>query len=387
MAVFKAFNPSDVQQARSYLYQLVDIINTDISSSQTRRKYEVWVSGSSGTPGVTSSLFQTVYDQDFTLQTANPIFDMTFGFHSSSAVVVGANPSIDINGKYIFPANTIQMREKMDIYREHAQILLGDATAKFQTVTSGGLTTDITDALFVDFKRLFKRDQIKRETFAFKINTVHSGNMTAQTSNTPKIFTDVASVVNKDYSYGGQVSTIVDSANTGNPYGLLFIDQGIMVLNISTSLNHQNTASTFLTGTIASATSVTGLTAFTGSLDSLMVSGSIDNFIDYLCQTRFTGSDDTMITFQNITNINSTQYVARLAADEFNYSSNPTFTDSDNRIVVIDEGQEETQESFTFFTTVGLYDAAGNLLAVAKVSRPVLKDSQRDLSVKVRLDF
>lgn len=387
MAVFKAFNPSDVQQARSYLYQLVDIINTDISSSQTRRKYEVWVSGSSGTPGVTSSLFQTVYDQDFTLQTANPIFDMTFGFHSSSAVVVGANPTIDINGKYIFPANTIQMREKMDIYREHAQILLGDATAKFQTVTSGGLTTDITDALFVDFKRLFKRDQIKRETFAFKINTVHSGNMTSQTSNTPKIFTDVASVVNKDYSYGGQVSTIVDSANTGNPYGLLFIDQGIMVLNISTSLNHQNTASTFLTGTIASATSVTGLTAFTGSLDSLMVSGSIDNFIDYLCQTRFTGSDDTMITFQNITNINSTQYVARLAADEFNYSSNPTFTDSDNRIVVIDEGQEETQESFSFFTTVGLYDAAGNLLAVAKVSRPVLKDSQRDLSVKVRLDF
>ena len=79
MAVFKAFNPSDVQQARSYLYQLVDIINTDISSSQTRRKYEVWVSGSTGAPGVTSSLFQTVYDQDFTLQTANPIFDITFG--------------------------------------------------------------------------------------------------------------------------------------------------------------------------------------------------------------------------------------------------------------------------------------------------------------------
>lgn len=387
MAVFKAFNPSDVQQARSYLYQLVDIINTDISASQTRRKYEVWVSGTSGNPGVTSSLFQTVYDQDFTLQTANPIFDITFGFHSTSNTITNANPTIDINGKYIFPASTIQMREKMDSYREHAQILLGDATAKFQTVTNAGVTTDITDAIFVDFKRLFKRDQIKRETFAFKMNTVHSGNMTTFNSNTPKIFTDVNSVLNKDYSFGGQVSTIVDSAATTTPHGLLFIDQGIMVLNISTSLDPQNTATTYLTGVLSSATSLTGLTAFTGSLQNLMISGSMDDVIDYLCQTRFSGSDDTTITFQNVTNINSTQYVARLAADEFNYSSNPTYTDSDNRIVVIDEGQEETQESFTFFTTIGMYDAAGNLLAVAKVSRPVLKDNQRDLSVKVRLDF
>jgi hypothetical protein len=93
------------------------------------------------------------------------------------------------------------------------------------------------------------------------------------------------------------------------------------------------------------------------------------------------------MTFQNITDINSTLFFCRLAADEFNYSSNPTYTDSSNRIVVIDEGQEETQRSFTFVTSLGLYDALDNLLAVAKLSRPVLKDDERDITFKVRLDF
>jgi hypothetical protein len=93
------------------------------------------------------------------------------------------------------------------------------------------------------------------------------------------------------------------------------------------------------------------------------------------------------MTFQNLTTINSSLYFARLTADEFNYSTNPTFTDSENRIVVIDEGQEDTQQSFTFVTTIGLYDANDNLLAVGKLSRPVEKNSEKDLTFRIRLDF
>jgi hypothetical protein len=78
MAIFKELSPEDVKTSRSFLNQLVDIVNLDVSSSSTRKKYQVFVTGGVG-PGVTSSLFQTVFDQDFTLQTANPIFDMTIG--------------------------------------------------------------------------------------------------------------------------------------------------------------------------------------------------------------------------------------------------------------------------------------------------------------------
>jgi len=36
---------------------------------------------------------------------------------------------------------------------------------------------------------------------------------------------------------------------------------------------------------------------------------------------------------------------------------------------------------------VGLYNANNELLAVAKLSRPVEKNDEKDLSVRVRLDF
>ena len=80
---FKRINTEDIKTRRTSLNQLVDIIQEDISGSTTRRTYQVFVTGGVG-PGVTSSLYQTVYDQDFTLQTANPLFDLTVGSECGS---------------------------------------------------------------------------------------------------------------------------------------------------------------------------------------------------------------------------------------------------------------------------------------------------------------
>ena len=382
MAIFKELGQEDVKTSKSFLNQLIDIVNTDISSSTSRKKYQVFVTGGLG-PGVTSSLFQTVFDQDFTLQTANPMFDVTFGFTSGSSAVALASGSVDSNGKYIFPSWTVQMREKMDIYKLFAQQLLGDSETKFVTKTSAG-STDIDDALFICFKRLFARDQIKRETFAIRMAVSgHSNTSLGSVSDdTPKIFTDVGSATNKEFDFGGQISNMVDSSNTNTSVGQLFIDRGVLVLDMNKVLDMNQV----LTGVLDSI-SATGTSQFYATLQQYSVSASIDDFLDHVCMTRFVGTDETCMTFQNITNINSTLYFCRLASDEFNYSSNPSYLDEDNRIVVIDEGQEETQKSFTFVSSIGLYDALDNLLAVAKVSRPVLKDQDRDLTLKIRLDW
>lgn len=383
MATFKEFAGEDIKSSRSFLNQLVDIVNEDISGSTTRKRYQVFVTGGVG-PGVTSSLWQTVFDQDFTLQTANPVFDVTFGFSSASSLVLNSNYTIDSNGKYVFPSQSLMMREKMDLYRLHAQTLLGNSSEEF-IMTSGSTDMIIREALFIDFKRLFVRDQMKRETFAIKLNPSASNaanNLTVVGQPTTKIYSDIGSSDNKEFSFGGQVSTIVDSAITSNPVGLLFIDKGIAVLDMSRSLDQVQA----LQGPI-DAMNTGGTATFSGSFANFMVSASVDDVLDHICSTRFSGSAATAMTFQNITNINSSIYFCRLAADEFNYSSNPTFTDENSRIVVIDEGQEETQRSFTFVTSIGLYDANDNLLAVAKTSRPILKDDERDLTLKTRLDY
>jgi len=391
MAVFKEFSGEDIKTSKSFLNQLVDVLGTDISSSATRKQYQVFVTGGVG-PGVTSSLFQTVFDQDFTLQTANSVFDITFGFHTGSSAVTNIGPTIDANGKYIFPNTSLMMREKMDVYRLFAQQLLGSQDEIF-TAQSGSTSNEIREAIFISFKRLFARDQVKRETFALRLIPTGAQAITTPTHKVQNlsvngsgslILTDINSSTNKFFTFGGQVSTIVDSADVGNPLGLLFLDRGVLVLDMSRSLDQARK----LTGSIESAATATGTAPnFSGSIMALATSASIDDFLDHVCSTRFTASAQTSITFQNVTNINSTLYFCRIAADEANYSSNPTFIDGNNRIVVIDEGQEETQRTFTFVTSVGLYDAYDNLLGVAKLSRPVLKDDERDLTLKIRLDY
>ena len=389
MAIFKSLSNEDIKRSRSFLNQLVDVSDQDISESTTRKKYQVFVTGGVG-PGVTSSLWQTVFDQDFTLQTANPILDMTVGVSTGSQIITITNATIDSNGKYLFPQTSLMMREKLDLYKTFAQKLLGSEDSIF-TMRSGSSTFEIHEAMFVCFKRLFARDGMKRETFAMRVfptaSKLGGANMLSPVSggSPTKIYSDIGSSQNKEYEFGGQVSTIVDSSNTSEMVGLLFLDQGVAVFDISRSFDMQQS----LSGTIDAVNTVGAEPNFSSSMIYFLASASVDDIVDHLAFTRFASGStaQTSITFQNITEINTTNVFVRLGADEFNYSSNPTYTDSNDRIVVIDEGQEETQQSFVFFTTIGLYDANNNLLAVGKTSRPILKDNERDLTLKLRLDF
>lgn len=398
MAIFKELVDSDIKTQRSYLSQLIDVLQEDVSGSVSRRKYQLFVTGGIG-PGVTSSLYQTVYDQDFTLQTANPVFDLTFGLNPTGPTATVTKTGTDAAGKELFPSSSLMMREKLDIYRQYAKALLGDVTNVFVSPFDSTTTTDQMDAaMFMSFKRLFARDQIKRETFAMKFypsGSAAANNgalVNAPANGVAAIYTDVGSSTNKLTAFGGQVGNIVDSANTGNNVGLMFYDRGIAVFD----LTKITSSSQFTYGSI-DAMSPTGRITLgaTGTetyntakfIPDFITSASIDNVIDHLAGSRFSSGSSTAVTFQNQTNINSTLIFCRAAAEEFNYSANPTYIDADNRIVVVDPGSEDTQTSFTYVTGVGLYDANDNLLAVAKLSRPVEKSAERDLTLRIRIDF
>ena len=122
-------------------------------------------------------------------------------------------------------------------------------------------------------------------------------------------------------------------------------------------------------------------------IPDFLVSASIDDITDHLASARFSSGTLTAMTFQNVTTINSTLVFCRATEDEFNYSTNPTYTNDSGRLRVIDPGQEDSQRSFSFPTTIGLHDEFGNLLAVAKLSRPIEKNDERDVTFRVRLDF
>lgn len=412
MALSKQLGSGDKKTTRSFLNQLIDVLQEDISSSVSRRKYQVYVTGGIG-PGVTSSLFQTVYDQDFTLQTANPVFDVTVGLAppeaKSDGVASIASTAQDSGGKYLYPSSSLMMREKTDLYSQFSQTLLGSRTEVFtlpvdaSSTSSNTTTTEIDSAMFIAFKRLFARDQIKRETFAMKLfatasTDVNKPNLNRPTTSGSMIFTDIGSSDQKFFSIGGQYGYLVDASNTSRAVGRLYYDYGVAVLDIEKITS----GSQFMSGTIDAMTATGQLVLGASGTETaeksklvpdFMTSGSVDNIIDHFCFTRFGSSTNTAITFQNVTNINSSLIFCRAMPDDFNFSSNPTYvepagTTNEGRLTIYDPAlPDEVQETFAYVTTIGLYDASGGLLAVAKLSRPVEKSSGRDLTFRVRLDF
>jgi hypothetical protein len=82
--------------------------------------------------------------------------------------------------------------------------------------------------------------------------------------------------------------------------------------------------------------------------------------------------------------VSSTNMFVRVRNKEFNYSNNPTFYDETTGNLILNSFIKDPR---VYVTTVGLYNDDNELLAVAKLSRPTLKSFDRELLIRVRLDF
>ena len=89
------------------------------------------------------------------------------------------------------------------------------------------------------------------------------------------------------------------------------------------------------------------------------------------------------IDFNNTIELNSTIYFCRINHNEFNYSSNPTYL-SGSKLVVKNQSADLP---ISYITTVGLYSPDNELMAVAKLSEPIRKDPNTELTLRVRLDY
>ena len=74
----------------------------------------------------------------------------------------------------------------------------------------------------------------------------------------------------------------------------------------------------------------------------------------------------------------------RARNSEFNYSENPSFISGSTGEVIYDNFINAPQ---VYLTTIGMYNDSNELVAVAKMSRPLLKDFTKEALVRVKLDF
>jgi hypothetical protein len=155
------------------------------------------------------------------------------------------------------------------------------------------------------------------------------------------------------------------TASNGAGFGLFYPDMGIVLLNPSA-------LSASVGGNLMAAVgATTGLYHQSGSSSgSLKLFDALNKGADF--QARRTE------------NVSTSHYFVRANNREFNFSNNPTFVTGQVGQFVNASFEKDPK---VYITTVGLYDDGNELLAVAKTSQPIAKSFDKEIAIRVKLDF
>jgi len=253
-------------------------------------------------------------------------------------------------------------RQTAALYRQFRNVILAPNTNEFSFT---GAASSSDDFYFISFQRARQREKIDPGNWELQL----TGQMAGKAAKI-QLIDDSGAGLNPLVNEGGRVFNVVsgsinDGINTaaasqpGGGLGLFYPDLGIILLDAS-----QMEAS--------------------GGLADPVNPRSSDTFDNR--PQKFYNSIKSGSSFQarREEEISSTNYFIRANNKDFNFSSNPTFsTGSDGSL---------TQGTFfkdpkTFITQVGLYNDENELLAIAKLSKPLLKSYSREAIIKVKLDF
>mgnify|MGYP003133582164 CR=1 FL=1 len=361
---FKALNNNDVTRSRTKLHESIPITGSIVSGSVYQETVGGALIPSLNVKNYGHEMFQSVYDYPYLSSSANHIIDVTAGF-SANAPIAGATHSV----------NVVQRNKKNDIYNELSQMLAGyDTTGSINELDvsgnfGGGVSTEkLGGILVLNFARLLTKDEIQKNGSAGAGFSMTLGVSASYQNAFDKTLT-IRDKSNNSYrtnSPSGEFNVLYATSSYGVDdlaCGLLFYQAGVVVL----------TASVFQDEFIDSCQ----MNSSGQLMDDMLVSGSItascDGFRHRIGE----------ISFNNTTELNSTVYFCRANNSEFNLSSNPTYLSSSQ----IRVKEVSTDNPVSYVTTVGLYSEDNALLAVSKLSEPLKKAPDSELTLRVRLDY
>ena len=346
---FKPLTEKDRTSSRTLLHEAIPITGTLIAKTAIAG-YTTNASGRElNIKTFSHGMFQSVYDYPYLSSSANHIFDLTAGISAQSS-------------SFYLAGTTTQKTKKANVYSQMSQILNGYNTSNvvraFDSDGDFSSESKIEEAIFLNLSRLLTKDEIKKGSFELKLGTAAYSNPNA-TVVTIKDHGGETSY--KTNSPAGEYGLLHSASAAGQPCGLIFYQTGVIVL----------------TGSVFGQATQIGAAAH-NSASHMFRDASIDQIADGV-RKRIQN-----ISLNNTTELNSTIYFCRANHHEFNYSSNPTYLAS-SKIRV--KGNDILQPPRSYVTTVGLYSADNELLAVAKLSEPLRKDPTNELTLRVRLDY
>ncbi len=358
---FTRLNPSDF------------VISTDsVTAPAWSSNVPTLTSFFTSTPAQSTSITQNafylnVYQAPVGSTSASVQFAIAYGHQKGSgslpynALVPGVTPSLTT-------------------YNQYNTLIYGPAvSSSTQGFNFGGAAVNAIDVLAINVDRNRYKESLFPGTFNLTISGSGTSKITiCDNSNDVSVvnYLDCGRVFDLVSGSNGRATTTTNVGQTGNgytvsgSYGMYLPDIGVILLNASALALSAASGGVSL--------SLDRLNYSTNPITSSLYTSSINNNNLF---TAISGGRNFQLNSQE--NVSSNYIFCRVSSQEYNYSSNPTFVSGSGQLLY----STMVYNPQTYMTTVGLYNDNSQLLAVAKMSRPLVKDFTKEALVRVKLDW
>ena len=321
---------------------------------------------------ITSSFYTNVYAEYpgiLTVTTSSVQFAVQYGNkYGSGSNFINADVDNQLSdNSYLTPTRVV--------YGQYRTLLLGTETGNFTfggTLNAGNACTasstsgvDNPNGIYIiNIARNRYKEHTQPGALTLKLGTGLSGVILTDNSqiSTTNNYTTAGALYYTLIS--GSNGVAYTTANSASVYGYLFPDNDIIILNPTALSKSVPEGGMLYNPVLTDPTSLSTAVNIPNSLVNIISSGSY-------------------FQLQSAENVSAHYFFTRIKNQEFNYTTNPSIIDANGNLLyttLINNPQ-------TFITTVGLYNDSNELLAVAKLSRPLVKDFTKEALIKVKLDY
>jgi hypothetical protein len=266
-------------------------------------------------------------------------------------------------------------------YRQYETLVYGPAlSGSTQGFNFGGAATSAPDIFAINVDRNRYKENLFPNTFNLFLSA--SGGQVQLTNNSNNVTTvtyldcgrvfDLVSGSNGNATSATPAGATAAGYTASGSYGFFLPDIGTIILNASALALNSGAGGIGLTidrQNYGSGSYTLNASASYTSTNNTFLYQAISRSANFQLNSQETISSDYVFV--------------RVPNAEYNYSANPTFVSGSGEVL----WPTMIYSPQTYVTTVGLYNDNSELLAVAKLSRPLVKDFTKEALIRVKLDW
>ena len=283
--------------------------------------------------------------------------------YQGNPAITGSEVQFDVQYGHIAGSGSVPINLSVQgyspsrvVYGQYRNLVYGTETTNF---SFDGGTTTANQIYVINIARSRYKQSIQPGTFNLSLKSGSAVIKLTDDSNT----TSLTRFIGENRVFyiisGSNGNAYTASAATTPYYGIMLPDLGFVVLDASGSL-----------------------TPFIQAAN-LTTSSAQYNQIKLFSAISASGAAGNGFQAQSNETVSSRYFFTRVKNSEFNYTTNPSIIDANGNLLyttLINNPQ-------TFITTVGMYNDNNELLAVAKLSKPLVKDFTKEALIRIKLDY